>query len=144
MKIDSDNADLREEAKTQRVAPREADFQLLTKLKFDTIRKYAFSFIPEKHDPYKGKDIKFDRLCSFLSIVNEYNRLKYRHVCGLQAVDFAETREEAVELYQFLQWLYGDSASNPWDSAAYGRSRDGAARRKAEPIVRLLEICGRN
>jgi hypothetical protein len=149
MKIDSDNADLREKAKTQRVAPTQADYQLLTKLKMDTIRKYAFGFIPKKHKPNKDEDIKFDRLYSFLNIVNEYERVKYRHICGLQAIDIVETREETGELYQFLRWLHGDAPRSPWDSPAYDRWRSGATRRKAEPVLeidprRLLEVATRD
>lgn len=125
MKIDSDNAELREKAKTQRVAPSEADFQLLTRLKSDTIRKYAYGFFLKKPEPDKDRDIKFDRFYSFVNIINEYNRVKYRHVCGLQAVDFAEIRRETVELYQFLRWIHEDAVHNPWDSVTYDRRRSG-------------------
>lgn len=137
MKIDSENADLREEAKTQRVAPTDADFQLLTKLKSDTIRKYAFGFVPKKHEPNKDKDIKFGRSYSFGNIINEYNRLRYRHVCGLHAVDFDGVRAGTSELYQFLQWLYGDSEQNPWDSYVYDDRRKAALRKRTD---RVLEI----
>jgi hypothetical protein len=137
MKIDRDNADLREKAKTQRVAPTEADFQLLTELKSDTIRKYAFGFIPKKHEPNKDKDIKFGRLISFLNIVNEYNRIKYRQITERQAVDFVETRKETAELYQFLQWLHGDAPCNPWDSSDYDRWRNQLTRRKSEAITEI-------
>ena len=154
MKIDSDNVDLGEKAKTQRVAPTEADLQLLTQLKFDSIRKYAFTFIPEKEDPYKGKDIRLPRLHSFLKIVNEYNRLKYRHIIGLDPVNFAETRRDTVDLYHFLQWVHGDSPINTWESNAYRHWRTPAAQKGAERIrkkeeqlmefnaQRFLEICG--
>ena len=138
MKVDADNADLREQAKTQRVAPTESDLQLLTKLKLGTIRNYAYSFIPEKPNPNKGRDVKFPRSYSFLNIVNEYNRIRYRHVCRLHEVDFEEVRQETKELYQFLQWVQGDSQQNPWDSYAYPDWRKAALRRKEE---RLLEEC---
>jgi len=137
MKIDTENAELREEAKTQRVAPAEADFQLLTRLKSDTIRKYAFGFVPKKHEPNKDRDIRFGRLYSFLNIINEYNRVKHRHVMGLQAVDFVELREEAVEIYQFLQWVYGDSECNPWDSSAFDDRRKPAALRNGKRISEI-------
>jgi hypothetical protein len=105
MKIDTDNAHLRDlPPNRQRVA----------NLKFDTIRKYAHGFIPEKGQPNKEGDIKFPRLVSFLNITNEYNRLKYRHVNGLEGVNFPEARDETVELYQFLRWLHGDDPRNPW------------------------------
>jgi hypothetical protein len=99
MKIDRDNPN------TQRVAD----------LEFDTVRKYALGFVPEKEEPNKGRDVKFPRLVSMLNIANEYNRLKYRHVNGLQSVDFKEAREETGELYLFLRWLHGDSKLNPWE-----------------------------
>src|SRR5260370_38283928 len=69
MKIDTDNANLRAEAKTQRVAPIEADFQLLTKLRFDTIRKYAFGFIPEKERPNNQRDVRLERLATLGNLV---------------------------------------------------------------------------
>jgi hypothetical protein len=118
MKIDNDNAELRDEAlKTQRVAPAKADFQLLTRLKFDTIRKYAIGFVPEKDQPEHHGNVKFPRLVSFLNIVNEFARLKQRHVEGLQLVDFNEAREETSELYHFLRWLHHDAQANPWEAA---------------------------
>jgi len=139
MKIDSDNADLREQAKMQRVAPTEADFQLLTRLEFDTIRKYAFTFIPEKHKPFKDFDIKFSRLYSFINIINEYNRIRYRHVCQVHEVDFVDVREETKELYQFLRWVHRDSEQNPWDSYVYPNWRKTALRRKEERVLEIAE-----
>jgi hypothetical protein len=139
MKIDTDNANLREEAKTQRVTPIEADFQLLTKLKADTIRKYAFGFIPKKFEPNKDRDIKIPRLYSFGNIINEYSRIRYRHLCELQPVDFAFVRKETRELYQFLQWVNGDSARNPWDSYSYDDRTKRALRRKHDRIVEIAE-----
>lgn len=127
MKIDTDNANLRAEAKTQRVAPIETDFQLLRKLKFDTIRKYAFGFVPEKDRPNNQRDVRLERLASLGQVLNHYDRLKYRHISGLQLVDFAFVRKETRELYQFLQWVHGDSARSPWDSPVYNRWRDAAA-----------------
>jgi len=139
MKIDSDNADLREQAKTQRVAPTEADLQELTRLKFDTIRKYAFTFIPEKHKPFKDLDIKFSRLYSFINIINEYNRIRYRHVCQVHEVDFVDVREETKELYQFLRWVHGDSEQNPWNSYVYPNWRKTALRRTEERFLEIAE-----
>jgi hypothetical protein len=139
MKIDSDNADLRDQAKTQRVAPTEADFQLLTRLKFATIRKYAFSFIPQKDKPYKDSDIKFPRPYSFINIINEYSRIRYRHVCQVHEVDFAGVRKETKELYQFLRWVHGDSEQNPWDSYVYSNWRKRALQRKEERALEIAE-----
>jgi hypothetical protein len=107
MKIDKENAELRDV---------EANLQRVRDLKFDTIRKYAYGFIPEKSKPNEEWDIKFRRPFSFGNIVNEYNRVKYRHISGLQAVDFEEIREETVDLYQFLRWLHGSDPHNPWDA----------------------------
>src|SRR6266480_32626 len=108
MKIDTDNAHLRNlPPNRQRVAD----------LKFDTIRKHAYGFIPEKAQPNKEGDIKFPRLVSVGNIVNEYNRLKYRHVNGLEGVDFQLAQKDTVELYQFLRWLHGDTSRNPWEAA---------------------------
>jgi hypothetical protein len=114
MKIDSDNSELRDSAKTKRVSHAKPDLQLLSNLKFDTVRKHAIGFVPEKDQPKHKGNVKFERLVSFLNIANEFNRLQYRHVSGLQLVDFEEAREETGELYLFLRWLHGDSVENPW------------------------------
>jgi hypothetical protein len=106
MKIDADNAHLRNlPPNRQRVAD----------LRFDTIRKYAYALIPEKAQPSNKENIKFPRFVSFLNMVNEYERLKFRHVNGLERVDFQEAKEETVELYQFLRWLHDDDSRNPWE-----------------------------
>jgi hypothetical protein len=113
MKIDKDNAELRNV---------DANIQRVRDLKFDTIRKYAYRFIPEKVQPDRPGNIKFPRLVSFTNITNEYNRLKYRHVSGLQGVDFGMAKDETAELYQFLRWLHGDDSRNPWE-ASHSRRR---------------------
>jgi len=83
----------------------------------NSLRKFRLGYVPDKLKPkYKG-NVKFPRLVSFLNIVNEYNRLRYRHTEGLQFVDFEEAREETREVFQFLKWLHGESSVNPWDSA---------------------------
>lgn len=84
-------------------------------LSLDSVRKFRLGYVPDKHQPNKGKDVKLPRLHSFLNVVNEYERLKYRHTNGLQEVDLVEAREELVELYAFLKWLYKDSKDNPWE-----------------------------
>lgn len=91
-------------------------------LKFDSVRKYRLSLVPEKPQPNREGDIKFRRFVSFLNIVNEYHRLKNRHIDGLEGVDFQEAKAETVELYQFLRWLHGDDPSNPW-KASHSRRR---------------------
>src|SRR5215469_3144074 len=113
MKIDKENAELRDA---------DANIQRVRDLKFDTIRKYAYGFIPEKEQIIHEGNIKFPRLVSFLNIVNEYNRLKNRHVDGLEGVDFQEAKEETVELYQFLRWLHGDDSHNPWGTSRSRRT----------------------
>jgi hypothetical protein len=91
-------------------------------LKFDSIRKYRLSLVPEKPQPNREGDIKFSRLVSFLNIANEYSRLKNRHIDGLEGVDFQAAKEETMELYQFLRWLHGDDSRNPWE-ASHSRRR---------------------
>lgn len=86
-------------------------------LKLDSIRKYRLSLVPEKPQPNREGDIKFPRLVSFLNIANEYSRLKYRHINGLEGVDFEEAKEETKELYQFLRWLHNDASHNPWEDS---------------------------
>jgi hypothetical protein len=55
----------------------------VTDLKFDSIRKHCLTFVPDKSEPNKHRDISFPRSVSLGNIVNEYNRLKYRHQQGL-------------------------------------------------------------
>ena len=114
MKIDKDNAALR--PKVQRVGQGEIDFQLLARLRFDTVRKYAIGFVPEKKQIKHKGNVKLEKLVSFLNIVNEYEKLKHRHTHGLQLVDFEEVREETGELLDFLLWVHNRSESNPWDA----------------------------
>jgi hypothetical protein len=104
LKIANDNAELLPQL--QRTGVSAPDPQLLGKLKFDTVRKYAIGFVPAKEQPHEGRDITFPRSATFLNISNEYDRLKYRHINGLQEVDFDEAREETLELYAFLHWLH--------------------------------------
>jgi hypothetical protein len=116
MKIDNDNPHLRDaEPNAQRVAGTCVDLEVVTRLKFDTVRKYAIGFVPKKHRPSHKAAGKSPRRATFRNIVNEYLRLKQRHIDGLQLVDFDEAREESDQLYQFLRWLHGDAAVNPWE-----------------------------
>src|SRR5205823_5627188 len=68
-----------------------------SQLQIESIRKLSLSYVPEKEQPKHKGDVKFERLVSFLNVVNEFNRLKQRHVSGLQRVDFEEAREELRE-----------------------------------------------
>jgi hypothetical protein len=86
-------------------------------LNLDSVRKFRLGYVPDKFQPEHKGNIKFPRLISFINIVNEYNRLRNRHTDGLQEVDFQEAQRETKELYQFLKWLHGESATNPWASA---------------------------
>ncbi|HUE41421.1 MAG TPA: hypothetical protein VMO75_05795 [Chthoniobacterales bacterium] len=81
----------------------------------NSVRKFRLGYVPDKHQPNKGMDVKLPRLHSFLNIVNEYERLKYRHTNGLQEVDLLEVREECRDLYDFLAWIYGDRKQSPWE-----------------------------
>src|SRR5437667_4088564 len=106
MRIDNQNPEQREikNPKTEHVRF----------LEFDTIRKYAIGFAPEKDQPVHKGNAKFGRSVSFLNITNEFDRLEYRHTSGLQMVDFEEAREETKRLYLWLRWSHGDSEENPW------------------------------
>jgi hypothetical protein len=86
-------------------------------LKFDSIRKHCLTFVPEKAEPNKHRDISFPRSVSLGNIINEYNRLKYRHLQGLQLIDFDRVREETVGLYEWLQFIHGDRDGDPWSTS---------------------------
>ena len=83
----------------------------------DSVRKFRLGYVPDKFQPEHKGNAKFPRLVSFLNIVNEYERLRNRHINALQMVEFEEARDETKELYQFLKWLHGESPINPWTSA---------------------------
>jgi len=83
-------------------------------LEFDTIRKHRLTFVPDKAEPNKHRDITFPRSVSLANMVNEYNRVKYRHQQGLELIDFDLVREETVEIYHFFQFVHGDRADDPW------------------------------
>jgi hypothetical protein len=89
----------------------------------NSVRKFRLGYVLAKKQPEHEGDVKFSRLVSLLNIANEYERLRQRHVEGLQLVDFNEAREEMRELYQFLRWLYGDAAVNPWECQRRRRRR---------------------
>lgn len=103
MKIDKDNQALRDQVKAQRVAPAKADLQLLTKLKFDTIRKYAIGFVPEKEKPELKGNVKFKRSLDHMKVINEWNRWKYRRDNRQIASDPAEERRDFRALFEWMQ-----------------------------------------
>jgi len=98
-----------------RVRESAPNFEAVKQFKFDTIRKHCFGFVPEKPQIDYPGNAKFPRLVSFANIVNEFAKIKRRHLEGLQEIDFLEVKEEAKELYSFLRWLYGDAGGRPWD-----------------------------
>jgi len=82
----------------------------------NSIRKFRLGYVPAKEQPEHKGNVKFGRLVSFINLVNEFDRLEYRHTSGLQIVDFDEAREETARLYLFLRWLHGDTPENPWEA----------------------------
>ena len=100
MKIDADNPELREgKANRQRVAD----------LKFDTVRKYAIGFVPEKDKPELQNNATFPRLMHHLKLVNEFNRWKRRRDTGQIESNPKEERRDFKEMYDWLRTeLYGD------------------------------------
>ncbi|SRR6266513_2680100 len=93
MKIDRDNPNI------QRVGD----------LKFDSIRKYAFQFIPEKKRLLHEGNRKIPRLRHHLTVLNEFHRLKYRHEAGLQPLDFTELRRDWRPIYQWLKHVFREA-----------------------------------
>lgn len=93
----------------------------VTDLAFDSIRKHRLTFVPDKTEPNKSRDVKFPRSVGLGNIVNEFNKLRYRHVNGLQPVDYARVKKETTELYQWLQHVHGDRADDPWKQKAIQR-----------------------
>ena len=92
MKIDRDNPNI----------------QRVEDLKFDSIRKHAFRFIPEKKQLQHEGDEKIPRLLHHLTIVNDFERLKRRHEIGLQPFDLDEVREDFRRMNEWMKALYGD------------------------------------
>src|SRR6266480_4262143 len=60
----------------------------VSQLQIESVRKLSLSYVPEKERPEHKGNIKLPRLVSFTNIVNEFNRIEYRHTSGLQLVDF--------------------------------------------------------
>ena len=92
MKIDRDNPNI------QRVGD----------LKFDSIRQYAFQFIPEKKRLTHQGDERIPPLRHHLTVLNEFHRLKYRHEAGLQTLDFTEVRRDWRPIYEWLKDVFGE------------------------------------
>jgi hypothetical protein len=93
MKIHSDNANV----------------QSIADLKLDTVRKYAWRFVPEKRAVQLPGDGKIPRLTHHLSVLNDFSRLKHRHDTGLQPIDSTEVRRDWRPIYDWLKEIYGDS-----------------------------------
>jgi hypothetical protein len=93
MKIDADNPN------AQRVAD----------LKFDTIRKYAIGFVPEKDKPPLKGNVTFARLSCDLKFVNEWHRWKRRRDTGQIDKNLEEERRNCREMFDWMSTeLYGD------------------------------------
>jgi Protein of unknown function (DUF3102) len=83
-------------------------------LKSDSIRKHCLSLAPAKKQIDHPGNVKFPRLVDFANIINEFARIKQRHLDGLEEIDFVQVREDAKELYSLLRWLYSDATGSPW------------------------------
>jgi hypothetical protein len=81
----------------------------------DSKRRFMFGYVPPKDRP-KLKDPHFPRSASVQNLVNEYSRLKQRHVTGLQLVSMREAKAETGELKRWLDFVHGESAYDPWAS----------------------------
>ncbi|SRR6266404_1973398 len=94
MKIDNDNPKLRHgKANRQRVAD----------LAFDTIRKHAYSFVPEKERPKLEERHKIPRLMHHLTVVNEFFKWKRRRDIGLIEANPKEERRDFKPVFEWLR-----------------------------------------
>jgi hypothetical protein len=74
-------------------------------LKFDSIRKYAIGFVPEKERLEQKGDKKFDRPTHYSSVLGECNKLRQRIEAGQSRDDRDEMQRE---FSPFFTWLYGE------------------------------------
>ena len=110
MRIDTQNEHLRDKANLQRVTNVEADLQIVTKFKFDTIRQYANQFVPHKPRPnHRGKNIKFPRLVHHLTLVNEYEKVRRQMETSDAPIDLDEVRRDFLPLYEWLKQFFKDA-----------------------------------
>ncbi len=72
-------------------------------LKFDSIRKHAFSFIPEKERPKLEDRHKIPRLMHHLTVVNEFFRWKRRRDIGLIEADSKEERRDFKPVFEWMR-----------------------------------------
>ncbi|HEX3818606.1 MAG TPA: hypothetical protein VHW03_09990 [Chthoniobacterales bacterium] len=92
-----------------KIASENSNVQRVADLKFDTVRKYALSFAPEKEKPQLSGNVKLPKLLHHLTVVNEFNRWKRRRDTGQIEKDEEEERRDYRELYDWLRELYGDA-----------------------------------
>ena len=93
MKIDNDNPKLRNKSNTTRVSL----------FKFDTIRKYKFSYVPEKDRPRLEDRHKIPRLMHHLTVVNEFCKWQRRREIGLIAANLKEERRDFKPVFEWLK-----------------------------------------
>jgi hypothetical protein len=117
MRIANENEKLISRVDYKRAYVGEVDFELVTLFKFDSQRKYAISFVPEKEQPEHEGNFKFPRLALFANIVNEFERLFNRHVDGLQMIDLDEVREQTKSLYRFLKCVHETPGIDPFTTS---------------------------
>ncbi len=113
-KIASDNIKLVPEINWKRASAGDVDFELVKKFKFDSQRKYAITFVPEKSQPEHEDNVTFPRLALMTNIVNEFERIFSRHVDGLQLIDLEKVRGETAPLYRFLKCVHETPEVDPF------------------------------
>src|SRR6266568_3846005 len=75
----------------------------------DSVRKFRLGYVPEKFQPEHKGNAKFPRLVSFLNIVNEYERLRNRHINALQ---WSTLKKRATKRKSSISFLSGSMASH--------------------------------
>lgn len=111
MRIDAQNEHLRS-AKLQRAVEDKPDLEAVKKLKFDSVRKYATSFVPSKERPQQDDDVRFPRLVHHLNLVNEFEKVKRKHETDGLSMD--ELRRDLRGLYEWLRdEIFVESAPAP-------------------------------
>lgn len=83
--------------------------QRVEDLQFDTIRKYAIRFVPEKKKKKLKGDVTFGRNKDHMKVINEWSRYKRRRDTGQIKYDIDDERRDFREMRDWMdEVLYAE------------------------------------
>ena len=72
-------------------------------MKFDTVRKHAYSYVPEKDRPKLEDRHKIPRLMHHLTVVNEFSKWQRQRSIGLIQANPTEERRDFQPMFDWLR-----------------------------------------